>query len=325
MATALDGIRVLDLSTSIAGQFCARMLADHGAETLLTAPPDASLSFLHLNHGKHTTQGAPPTLAQSADVIITDTPADRDKFTSIAPNAIIAFVSPFGADGPFADWTGCEMIYQAIGGVMHASGSPDRAPLYGCGDRASFSAGTAAYIAVLSALYAKGRWGITQAVSVDIAETAAAMANPYVTGYLANGFLEPRSDRRTPVGQVRCPDGWVGFYLHAHLFTPLCTAVGLQDLAEDPRFKPPRARLDNWKEFVALIQAQAADWPAETLLAKLQSVRVVAARSYRLTELHDACPHLTQRNFWEQIQTPSGPRTILGPAYRFSATPRAIQ
>ncbi len=326
MAAALSGIRVLDLTTSIAGQFCARMLADYGAETLLAAPSNpTSLDFLHLNHGKHTTTTAAADLAASADVVIVDTPAERDRIGALAPGAIVTLVSPFGADGPFADWTGCEMIYQAIGGVMHASGTPDRAPLYGCGDRASFSAGAAAYIAVLSALYAKGRWGIAQAVSVDIAETAAAMANPYVTGYLANGFLEPRSDRRTPVGQLRCPDGWVGFYLHAHLFAPMCPALGLAELAEDPRFKPPRARLDNWKIFVALIQVHVADWPAETLLAKLQSVRVVAARSYRLTELHDACPHLTERSFWEQIPTESGPRTILGPAYRFSATPRAIQ
>ena len=348
MGTALAGIRVLDLSGSIAGQFCARMLADHGAETLLVEPPTgsplrqaaplgadgASLLFFHLNIGKGSValdrasakgQKSLAKLAQSADVVIVDGAADRDAVATIAPDAIIALVSPFGTDGPFADWTGCEMIYQAIGGVMHASGSPDRAPLYGCGDRASFSAGAAAYIAVLAALYAKGRWGIAQAVSVDVAETAAAMANPYVTGYLANGFLEPRGDRRTPVGQLRCPDGWVGFYLHAHLFAPLCGAIGLPELAEDPRFKPPRARLDNWKKFVGLIQDQARDWPAETLLAKLQSVRVVAARSYRLTELHDACPHLTERNFWEQIETPDGPHTILGPAYRFSATPRAIQ
>ncbi len=348
MGTALAGIRVLDLCDSIAGQFCARMLADHGAETLLVEPaaggalrhaaplgPDgASLLFLHLNTGKRSIvldrisakgQKAFAKLTQTADVVIVDTEADRAALAALAPDAITALVSPFGADGPFADWTGCEMIYQAIGGVMHASGSPDRAPLYGCGDRASFSAGAAAYSAVLAALYAKGRWGIAQAVSVDIAETAAAMANPYVTGYLYNGLLESRRDRRTPVGQLRCPDGWVGFYLHVHLFAAMCEALGLAELAEDPRFKPPRARLDNWHALVALVQAHVGAWQADDLLAILQSVRVVAARSYRLTELRDDCPHLAERGFWEQVATPSGPRTILGPAFRFSLTPRAVQ
>lgn len=348
MATALAGIRVLDLTDSIAGQFCARMLADHGAETLLVEPlsgasmrnaaplgPDgASLLFFHLNTGKGSTALDRTTakglkaftkLAQATDVAIVDTEADRAALAALAPDVIIAVVSPFGSDGPFANWTGCEMIYQAIGGVMHASGSPDRAPLYGCGDRASFSAGAAAYSAVLAALYAKGRWGIAQAVSVDIAETAAAMANPYVTGYLYNGLLEPRGDRKTPVGQLRCPDGWVGFYLHLHLFAGMCEALGLPDLAEDPRFKPPGARLDNWHAFVALVQAHVAAWRADDVLAILQSVRVVAARSYRLTELRDDCPHLAERGFWEQVPTETGPRTILGPAFRFSATSRSIQ
>ena len=66
MANALEGLRVLDLSDSVAGQFCARMLADYGAEVMLVEPPGgctmrstapldptgASFAFLHLNTGK---------------------------------------------------------------------------------------------------------------------------------------------------------------------------------------------------------------------------------------------------------------------------------
>ena len=341
MAQALAGIRVLDTTNGIAGQFCARMLADHGADVILAEPPGgtvtrrmapigpdgASFTFFHNNLGKRAVIAGPARraeLAREADVVLVDRAADKASLQAAAPDAIVTLVCGFGADGPWRDWTGSEMIYQAVGGVMHASGHADREPIYGCGDRASYGAGVGAYIATLAALFARGRWGIVQGASVDIAETATCMANPFISGFLYNGLVEPRSDRRIPVGQILCPDGWVGFYLHVHLFAPMCPALGLPELAEDPRFKSPRARLDNWNELVRLIQSHAADWPAETLLAKLQSVRVVAARSYRLTELRDDCPHLAQRHYWPTVPTPDGPRTILGPQFRFSATPRHV-
>ncbi len=341
MAGALAGIRVLDLTDGIAGQFCARILADHGAEVILAEPPggsqtrrgphgsgDQSRLFLHLNTGKASLTGADAevlTLARAADVVLADTVECQRAIEDGAPAAIVILVSGFGADGPWRDWTGTEMIYQAIGGVMHASGSPARAPLYGAGERASYSAGVAACITVLAALFARGRWGIVQSGAVDIAETAACMANPFVTGYLYNGLLEPRSSRRMPLGQIRCPDGWVGFYLHAHLYAPMCLALGLPDLATDPRFAAPGKRLDNWAALVTAIQTHAGEWQADTLLAHLQKARVVAARSYALTELRDACPHLAERGFWESVTTETGPLTILGPQFRFSATPRTVR
>lgn len=348
MDDALAGIRVLDLTDGIAGQFCSRMLADYGAEVILgergagtatrgadpAGPNMASSRFLHLNTGKISVQlggddavsGATcHRLAGAADVVLVDRVADRGIMLRAAPSAIVVLVSGFGADGPWRDWIGCEMVYQAIGGVMHASGSAGREPLYGTGERAAYSAGVAAYIAVLAALFARGRWGIVQSASVDIAETAACMANPFVTGFLYNGLLDPRSARQMPLGQIRCPDGWVGFYLHVHLFVAMCTALGLPGLATDPHFAQPGARLDNWAALVAAIQHHAGTWEADTLLARLQSARVVAARSYALTELRDACPHLAERGYWESVAAAAGDQTILGPQFRFSATPRRVR
>ena len=347
MAGALAGIRVLDLSDSVAGQFCTRMLADYGAEVLLVEPPGGgamrgaaplaadgnSFAFFHLNTGKGSVvlDGTPAgrarllALAAQADAIVVGPDSDRIALAAAAPLAVLATVSPFGTDGPWRDWTGCEMIYQAVAGLMHGSGDGARAPLYGCGDRASHGAGAAAYIAVLAGLFARGRWGIGQQAAVDVAATAACMANPFVTQFLYNGLVEPRATRRMPLGLLRCRDGWVGFWLHVHLFAPMMTALGLAAHAEDPRFKPARARLDHWEAFVALLQDRDANQHADAVLAQLQSARVVAARCYSLTELHDACTHLAERGYWESVATPQGARTILGPQFRMSATPRQVR
>lgn len=341
MASALAGIRVLDASGSIAGQFCGRMLADHGAEVLLAEPEGGSplrrqgewdadgtgLLFRHLNTSKRSVvcdAAGAAALAAQADVVLVGCGAERERLAAAAPDAIVALVSPFGADGPWAGWTGCEMIYQAVSGLMHASGDGRREPLYGCGDRASYGAGAAAYVAVLAALFARGRWGIAQGVSVDIAATATSMANPFITQFNYNGLVEPRAQRRMPLGWVRCPDGWVGFWLHVHLFAPMLGALGLPALAEDPRFAAPRARLDNWAAFQAALQEACGGLAADDLLARLQSARVVAARAYSLTELREACAHLEVRGYWETVVTPAGPRPILGPQFRLSATPRQV-
>ncbi len=342
MAGALAGIRVLDLSDSIAGQFCTRMLADYGAEVLLVEPPGGgamrgappvvagkSFAFLHLNTGKGSVVlDASPggrarllALAAEADAIVIGPEADRVALEAAAPGAVVCTVSPFGTDGPWRDWTGCEMVFQAVAGLMHASGDGRREPLFGCGDRASYGAGASAYIAVLAGLFARGRWGMGQAASVDIAAAAACMANPFVTQFLYTGMVEPRATRRQPLGLLRCRDGWVGFWLHVHLYAPMMAALGLAEAAEDPRFKAAKARLEHWDAFVALLQERVAAEAADDVLAMLQSARVVAARCYSLTQLRDTCAHLEMRRFWESVDG----ETILGPQFRMGATPRALQ
>lgn len=347
MADALAGLRVLDLSDSIAGQFCTRMLADYGAEVLLVEPPGggpmrgaapmgadgASFTFLHLNTGKGSVVlDASPTgrarllaLAAEADAIIVGPQADRMALAAAAPDAVLATVSPFGTDGPWRDWTGCEMVYQAVAGLMHASGDGTREPLYGCGERASHGGGVAAFIAVLAGLFARGRWGIGQAAAVDVAAAAACIANPFVTQFLYNGLVEPRAARRMPLGLLRCRDGWVGFWLHVHLFAPMMAAIGLSAHAEDPRFKAPKARLENWAALVALLQQHVAADDADGVLARLQSARVVAARCYGLTQLREVCGHLAARGYWESVATADGAHTILGPQFRMATTPRVVR
>ncbi len=347
VASALAGLRVLDLSDSVAGQFCGRMLADYGAEVLLVEPPggcamrrarplDAdggSFAFLHLNTGKGSVVlDATPAgrarllaLAGEADAIILGPESDRIALAAAAPLAVLATVSPFGTDGPWRSWSGCEMVYQAVAGLMHGSGDGTRAPLFGCGDRASHGAGAAAFIAVLAGLFARGRWGMGQEAAVDIAGTAACMANPTITQFLYNGMVEPRASRRMPLGLLRCWDGWVGFWLHVHLFAPMMAALGLGGHAEDARFKPAKARLEHWEAFIAVLQSHVASQAADAVLAQLQSARVVAARCYSLTQLHDDCAHLAARGYWESVATPAGGRTILGPQFRMGATPRLVR
>lgn len=92
------------------------------------------------------------------------------------------------------------------------------------------------------------------------------MANPFVTQYLYDGIEEARS-RSMPFAWLACRDGWVGIYLHVHLWQALCEALDLAELAGDPRFAPAKARLDNWKALQALLQAHVAEWSTAEIAA----------------------------------------------------------
>ena len=347
---ALKAFRVLDLSESAAGQFCGRMLADYGATVTLVEPPagsglrrqgptDAqdptgpSTLFFHLNHGKSslTLDIAQPSgwklllrLVARADVVIVGPGPDRAALQAANPQAVIAFVSGFGDDGPLAGWRGTEMIYLAQSGMMNHNGVSGREPLYGCANRASIAAGVAAYIAVLTALYARPRVGRGQQVQVDIAETISSLWYPYPVQHAYNGWLEPRGERGQPLGFVQCRDGWVAFWIHEHHWADATKALGAPHLLQEARFTGASTRQKHWNELVEVIQGIVADWSADEFVDRWQHYDLIVAKAWRANDLFAAHPHLHARNYWERVPTAKGDRPILGPQFRLSRTPRRV-
>jgi crotonobetainyl-CoA:carnitine CoA-transferase CaiB-like acyl-CoA transferase len=348
MACALDGLRVLDLSENVAGQFCARMLADNGAEVTLLEPPGGSavramapfdpvrgdsLQFHHANLGKRSAvlDAAAPAgralllrMMASADVAVVGRDAAVEALCEANPQAIVCVVSGFGRDGPWRDWEGAEIVYQALSGMMNHNGLNGREPLYGCGQRASHSAGLAAYIGVLAALHARPREG-GQVVEVDVAETASSMWYPYTLIYAFSGWLEPRGERGQPVGQVRCRDGdWVCFWVRPEQWQSACAALGRPEMAVDPRFATNAERQKNWRAVLAIVQDIAKDLDSDEFAGRWHASRLICAKAFRPTQLWTH-PHLRERDFWESVDTADGTRAILGPQFRMSETPRHVR
>ncbi|WP_262268882.1 CaiB/BaiF CoA transferase family protein [Microvirga yunnanensis] len=343
--SALIGLRVVDFSDSVGGQYCARLLADFGAEVALIEPEtgspirrmppfsvqgdEVSLFFWHLNCGKRSVslnrESSPgqqqfEALLTAADVAVLPQGFDADKVSRINPQCIPVHVSAFGDDGPIAHWKGPEIVLQALSGMMNNNGEYGREPLYGTGERASFAAGLAAYIGVLAALRARDGTGVGQKVYVDAAETAAAMCFPYVMRHIYNGSVHTRRDQSIPASQVKCRDGWVCIWIYNHRWHAFCTALDLPGVESDPRFADPLTRRRNWDALFAIIQDRVGDSKAEDLVDLLQRAEVIAAKAYRPSELyHNA--HLNSRGFWEEVDG----RVVLGPPFRMSETPRKVR
>jgi crotonobetainyl-CoA:carnitine CoA-transferase CaiB-like acyl-CoA transferase len=347
-AAALAAFRVLDLSESIAGQYCCRLFADFGADVTLVESPEGSdirrvapfhptdgdsLLFFHLNLGKRSVtvdraseagQAELLALMRQADLAVVGLDADREALQRANPHAVVALVSDFGADGPYRHWHSCEMIVQALSGMMHVNGAGDREPLYGAGHRAHYAAGVGAYIMALAALYARPRIGRGQQVALDVAMNTAAMAPPATLEYAYSGMQDPRGERRSPFMVVQCRDGWVSIWVHLHLWTGFCRALELPALEHDPRFARGKERQDNWAALTEIVQKRVAEWSGDDCLARLLRERIAAAKAYTPVQLWSDTPHLQQRNYWEAVPTKWGARPILGPAHRFGATPRRV-
>lgn len=301
-AGALAGLRVLDLSTGVAGQYCAKLLAGYGADCVLAEPPGGtptralgpllpgsgpgrSALFRHLNQGKSGVRAEPglvAALAGRADVII------RDQGTPPPPavpaTAVDCLIREFPEDGPYARWQGGEMVHQALCGTMYMTGRPGREPLYGIGHRAYYACGTTAFISVLAALHERESSGLGQQVTATVFEACAAIGQNLVSQYSYNGSYETRRKYPGFLAMLRCRDHWMVLFAIRY-WEQLCAAFGLPELAADERLATQASRLEHWDEVVDRLREAAASMAAADLVAALQRARISAEVIRPLGEL----------------------------------------
>jgi crotonobetainyl-CoA:carnitine CoA-transferase CaiB-like acyl-CoA transferase len=335
---ALVGVKVIDATSSAAGQFCGRLFADYGAEVILVERPEGaatrregpfdetgSLLFRHLNQGKaglawrpgdRESERALEERLREADIVLVDA---GDPVAGRAKDKIVCRVSDFGEHGPYAGWRGGEIVHQALSGVMFTTGAQDREPLYGVGRRTVYACGATAYISCLAALIWRDRTGESQAVEAITAEATAAMGQNLVTQYSYSRTYASRRQYPGMLAQLMCRDGWlVLFALRG--WPAICRIFGSPELAEDSRFSGVAALRRNWAEAVALLREKARDRGVEELIEQLQLAKVSSARIPTLPELIET-PQYSGRGMFRW--NADGKLDSLGPVFRTSSPHRA--
>lgn len=333
---ALAGVKVIDATTSAAGQFCGRLFADYGAEVILVETPDGaatrregpfdekgSLLFRHLNQGKAGftcgragDESGLAKLNQPADIVLTDA---GDPLALQAENKIVCRISDFGEHRPYQGWRGGELIHQAMSGVMFTTGSQDREPLYGIGRRTAYACGATAYISCLAALIWRDRTGESQSVEAITAEAVAAMAQNLVTQYSYSRTYPSRRQYPGMLAQLKCRDGWlVLFALRG--WPAICRIFEVPDVADDPRFASIPALRRNWSDAVAILREQARERDVGELIDQLQRAKVSSARIPTLPELIET-PQYAGRGMFRADG--AGRLESLGPVFRTRSPHRA--
>lgn len=352
-ADALRGLRVLDLSEHLSGQYAARLMADAGADVILVEPvrgsdlryagpfwpdgrrPDDSILFWHLNSGKRsfTLDWSTPTgrqlllqLAPTADVVVSSRQSGADvagleaELARVVPGPICR-VDDFAREAAFGGWAGSELIHQALSGTMAENGRADGQPLHGVGHRAYYAAGTAAYLSTLAALLAGEPSGRLDP-AISVAETAASMNYNRATQYWYSGGIDERGDPKTPRMTLHCRDGWIVSFPTQRAWVATCHVFRAPELAEREDFATELGRLSRWREIEAIFAERLADVDRDDVIAEAQAAKVVAAKVATPADLW-ADDHLRQRAYWQELADDGADsRPMLGPVYRYHPTDR---
>lgn len=350
MQTALEGLRVLDLSTTLAGAWAARMFGDYGADVLLAEPPeghalraagpfagDASLLHSYVNWNK---RGAAlhdaPELASGADLLITTgDPAAEGIAAAISrlpDTAVHLSITPHGLSGPLAGTPGDNLTACATVGWAQINRCEGEGPLQLPTHQTGYIAGVAAFIGGAAALVRRGSTGTGDLVDVSEAEALAQTCAPwalmgiYVGGdRVARGPVGRRS--RNNAGPLwRTADGLINYgYGDWAQWTNALSSLGLDDLANDPNLIPQLGRNQHdtrpVRDGLADASATRNKWDIFHTLAGYRCISGVVQNSAELL----ANEQLNARGFFVESRVGDVAVRAPGAPAKLSATPWRLQ
>jgi crotonobetainyl-CoA:carnitine CoA-transferase CaiB-like acyl-CoA transferase len=339
--SALDDIRVLDISQGIAGPLCAKLLGDFGADVIKVEPPggepgrnlppffhndphpEKSLFFLLLNVNKRgitlnleTPQGAAvfKDLVRRADVVVeTFQPGylaslglDYAALERDNPGIVMTSITPFGQTGPYGHYKGEEIVAYAMGGIMSISGTCDREPLKHGGFQAQYEAGFNGCLATLFTLLLRDCTDTGQHVDVSIQEVVASTlvsSQPYFSW--TGGVQGRRHPVGTMFGQVMpCKDGYfVSQAGGGASWDDLAAFYGREELQAD-RFANAEQRWVNGPALEAIILDAARERTmAEMFKTASEQYRMLFGIVQTPADLA-GCPQLAARQFYQEVEHP---------------------
>jgi crotonobetainyl-CoA:carnitine CoA-transferase CaiB-like acyl-CoA transferase len=255
---------------------------------------------------------------------------DHATLSATNPGIIVTHVSGFGQTGPRATEAGFGSIGEAVGGIRHTTGDPDRPPAR-CGISLGDSlAAMFAVIGTLAALHERSSSGKGQEVDVAIYEAVAALMESSMVDYDVAEVIRNRSGGTlpgvAPSNAYPTNDGSdVLIAANAdNIFARLCEAMHRRDLADDERYATHIARGEHERELDVIISEWTATMSSEELLALLREHTVPAGRVYTAADMladeHYAAREMLQRRTARTgIDTP-----MLSVVPKFSRTPGSI-
>jgi crotonobetainyl-CoA:carnitine CoA-transferase CaiB-like acyl-CoA transferase len=333
----LDGVRVIDFTSFIAGPFCPRLLADLGAEVLKIEAPGGDpfrfvqYGFVGWNRGKRslvldlkTPAGVDVmrTLTGASDVFVDNVRCgvmdrlglDDATLLALRPDLIRLSITGYGRSGPDASRPGFDPVFQARCGIMHAQGGSDEPVVHTIAYN-DYCAGALGALATVAGLYAREVRGRAQRIDVSLFRTAlvdqaadmvlASGREPVLTG--GRDFLGPSASRRL----YQCADGWICVSATSDEARTALAALAAVAPGDDA---PDGVVAGALEAFFAPVARRDA-------LALLQAQRVPAAPCLRFPELLADAQVAANRCLVEVRDAQLGPVVMAGPSIRFERTP----
>jgi formyl-CoA transferase len=322
MSGPLSNLKVIELGTLIAGPYCARLLAEFGAEVVKVETPgegDPLRKWRKLHEGNSLWwyaqarnkksvainlkapegQDVVRALARHADVVIENfRPGTLEKWglgydalSSGNPGLVMVRLSGFGQTGPYKDRPGFGAIGESMGGMRHVTGYPDRAPVrvgISIGDSLAAMFGV---IGALMAIHHRQSSGRGQVVDVALYEAVFAMMESTLHEYCMTGFVRERSGASlpgiVPSNTYPCKDGkYVVIGANADsIFKRMMRAIGRPDLADDPSLATNDGRVRRTEELDRVIGEWTARHDLAAVLEVLDKAEVPSGRIFSIADI----------------------------------------
>ncbi len=359
----LAGLRVLDLSQVMAGPFCCMLLGDMGADVIKIEPPgvgdqtrksmgfrmkgEDSPGFLALNRNKRSItldlkseegQRALHRLVETADILVENSRpgvtkrlrADYDTLSKINPRLIYASISGFGQTGPWSQRPGFDLIAQAMGGVISATGIPGAEPVKSGIPVGDLGAGMFACYGILSAVIGRQQTGRGQHVDTSLLDAALGLSVWESTEYWATGKspgpLGTANRMSAPYQAFAASDGhFVVGAANQKLWLIFCDVIGRPELKNDPRYAGAVDRVKLRSELADELRPTFLTRSAEEWVDLFLAAGVPAGPIYDYRAALDN-EHVHHRQAVIEIEHPvEGSFKALGFPAKLSGTPARVR
>jgi crotonobetainyl-CoA:carnitine CoA-transferase CaiB-like acyl-CoA transferase len=357
-SSALEHLRVLDLTRVRAGPTCCRILADFGADVIkIEAPPGVDPNEnmsgarhgydnqnLHRNKRSLTLNLKEPEgrrvfmkLVETADVVVENYRPDvKDRLgiayedlKAVNPRIILASISGFGQSGPYRGRAGFDQIAQGMGGLMWLTGLPGQGPVRAGVAVADSTAGVYAATGILVALAERERSGEGQWVHTSLLQAQIALNDFQCARYLVDGVVPEQAGNdhpySTPMGVVRTSDGFINIGVGGEgQWRAFCRAIERQDLFGHPDYATQEVRLRNRPNLKAELEAVFVQRTSGDWLARLEEAGVPAGPIYRMDEVF-ADPQVEHLGMAAPVTHPErGEIRVVAQPVTLSRTPPAV-
>lgn len=358
----LRGCRVLELGSTIAGPFCGRLLADFGAEVIkvedLAGDPVRAMGkcyegvslyaasifrnkrLIALDLRRPESQEAVRKLAAGCDIVVENfRPGGLEKWgigyeqlQRVRPDLIMARISGFGQDGPYSHRPGFGIIGEAVSGLRHLTGDPDRPPARVAVSLTDYITGLYAAFGIVMGVLERKSTGQGQLIDATLFESAFSFMEPFIPAFDKLGDIPKRAGAalpgHAPNTLYRAGDGG---YVHIaaasqSLFRRLADAMGCSELINDERFKTPQLRGQNSDALDAII----GGWTESRTVEEIERIlvdeaEVPAARVYTVADIfRDA--HFKARDMIKEVaEQDIGNVKLANVVPKLSASPGAIR
>jgi crotonobetainyl-CoA:carnitine CoA-transferase CaiB-like acyl-CoA transferase len=280
----LEGVRVVDRTTQIAGPYCTKLLADAGADVVKVASADgdgiSAGLYEYLNTSKRSARDDDGELLRGADVLVADEPLDVKAEWAHNPALVVVTVTPFGCDGPWADRPATEFTLQAACGSTATRGLPEQPPLAAGGRLGDWLAGTYAAIGATAALRSARQCGRGEHVDVamfDCMTVAMTTFQPVFASFMGWPPMKG-TGRAIEVPSIEpTADGYVVFTTNStQQIQALLRMIGREDLIADEELARANGRFKRRHEFSSAVHAYTGTRSSAEVLSEAAELRIPA-------------------------------------------------